>query len=56
MNAGRPSPAENDLSNEPRFREGDHLRDHAAHREAKKIDLIESQCADESTTLGSQAV
>jgi hypothetical protein len=44
---------ENDLSHELRICKGDHLRDHAAHRETEEINLVESQCADERDGVSS---
>src|SRR5438132_3284748 len=45
--AGRAGAREDQLADELRLVAGDHLGDHAAHREAVKIDLVETERADE---------
>ena len=45
--AGGAGAGEDDLADELRFVRGDQLGDHAAHREAEEVDLLETQRPDE---------
>ena len=47
VTAGGTGAGEDDLADELRFVRGDQLGDHAAHREAEEVDLLETQRADE---------
>ena len=45
--AGRPGAGQDQLADELGLLQRDHLRDHAAHREAEDVDLLEAQGPDE---------
>ena len=50
--AGGPGAGEDQLADQLRLVLGDHLGDHAAHREAEEVDLVQAQRADEGDGVG----